>query len=359
MNLKSSIPLIILALFVGILINIPPGCYPEKADPESIPESLPLATRSIRSSSLDLTEIWRFRTGKSNVLYPYSPPFLFAIEDKVIVPSYCDLGKNDNGCLTALSRNSGDVIWETSYKNPNFGTVIDSAHLDTNTNRLFLIYSKRVTAFDLQTGKQLWLSEALGGRIGFDFSYNQNSGQLSIDSTAPERILIEPSSGKVLAKEKMPFRGMTLFHDNTMLFNEYGFHGVNHTSQSMWKWERGDDAINWPSFIGENDLIALFGKATYYLARINYHTGEAVWVSPQVITSNYAIYENRVFVLRHDDLAMMDLEDGSVLGRIWFDRMLYEGGARTNSFMVMVSYPYLFTYFGDTQELVAFKFETK
>lgn len=356
MNLKSSIPLIILALFAGILMNTPPGCYPEAAEIESVDESTPLPTRNIRFSSLELTEIWRVRTGKSNVLYQHSPPFLFAIEDKVIVPSYCDLRKNDGGCLTALSIDSGEIIWKTSYKSLKLGTYIESAYLDTNTNRLFLMYSNSVAALDLQTGKQIWLSEELGGRIGFDFSYNQNPEQLSVDSTKPERILLDPSNGKVIAREKRPFRGMTLYHENMMFYNEHGFHGLNQVTQSVWKWEGGANAIEWPFFIGENDLIALLGQGIYYLARINYHTGETVWVSPRIITSNYAIHENRVFVLRYDDLVMMDLEDGNVLGRIWFDKMLHEGGARTNVFMVTVSYPYLFTYFGDTQELVAFKF---
>lgn len=360
MNPKSSIPLIILALFVGILMNISPGCSPEAADIESVAESTPLPTRNIRSSSLELTEVWRVRTGRSSFSSIASPPLLFATDDKIVVPSLCKLRNNDIGCLTALSLDSGEVIWESTYKDPSFGVSITSSYLDTNTNRLYLIYSGSVAAFDLQTGKQIWLSEILASRASSEFSYNQNLNQVSVDREK-ELLLLDPSNGKVIAREKRPFSAMmVLYHKDMVIYNhKNGLSGINQTSQSMWTWEGADYALLWPFFIDDNDLIAWFGGATFYLARINYHTGETVWVSPRIIMSNYAIHENRVFVLRYDDLAMMDLEDGSVLGRIWFDKMLYEGGARTNSFMVMVSYPYLFTYFGDTQELVAFKFETK
>lgn len=350
----------IIALVSALLVAS--GCKFGKP-PVNSPETLaPLGTRSVVSSTLSLVEIWRFRTGIPNTLVSniQTPPFLFVTSDKVVVASYGDLTKSTDAYLTALSLNSGEIIWQTAYGDPDYGVHIDSAYHDTETNRLFLIYSFRVAGFDLDTGKQLCISPDLGGHTGYIFSYDQGE-KLFIDSSKPERITIEPSNCMMLSREPITDQRLTIFRNNIKLYNgNNGFQGTDQVSQLSWVWEGRIGAEFWPTFINDENLVAEFGGPVYYLARINYHTGQKIWNSSLYVMSNYAVYEDRVFALIEDgSLIALDLENGKVVGRMQFDKKIRDGNVASHPFFVVVNFPYLYTYFGDTQELVAFKFETK
>ena len=321
-----------------------------------------LESRNIISSSLNLTEIWRFRTGVPNTFVSniQTPPFIFTTKDKVIFGSYIDPNKNLDSYLTALSQSSGEVIWQTKISNPGNGTSIDSAYLNVKMDRLFLIYSFRVASFDLETGQQLWITSNLGGHNNYIFAYEQ-SDALLIDSSERERIAIDPSTGQVLSRQKTGQPRMVILRDGITLVNNPGFMAMDQNNHIKWTWHQaGLDAEFWPSFIDDDELIAEFGGPVYYLARINYHTGQKVWESVFYIMSNYALFENRVFALIEDgSLVALDLENGQVVGLMQFDKRIRTGDFATAPFLVAASDPYLFTYFGDTQELIAFKFTEK
>ena len=329
-------------------------------DPTATPTLL--ESRKIVSSNLNLTEIWRFRTGLPafTVSSVQTPPFLFITKDKVIVATYGDLAKTTDGYLTALSPSSGEIIWQTAYHDPDYGVHLGSAYLNTETKRLFLMYSFRVSGFDIETGKQLWVSEDLGGHTGYTFAYKQEN-MLVVDSSERERITIDPSTGQVLSRQKTGQPRMIILRDGITLVNNPGFMAIDRSNQTIWTWHQaGLDVEFWPSFVDDDELIAEFGGPVYYLARINYHTGQAVWESVFYIMSNYALLENRVFALIEDgSLVALDLESGQVVGLMQFDKRIRTGDFATAPFLVAASDPYLFTYFGDTQELVAFKLDEK
>jgi outer membrane protein assembly factor BamB len=333
------------------------GCGKSSFDPTATPT--PLGSRNTVSSDLDLTEIWRVRTGEPNTFVSdiQTPPFIFVTKDKVVFGSYIDRNKNLDSYLTALSLSSGEIIWQTTFSNPSNGTSLDSAYLDIKTNRLFLVYSFRVAGFDLETGQQLWITPSLGGHTGYAFAYDQGD-KLIVDSSDPDRIIIEPTTGQILSRQESDHQRMMIIRDGIKLVNnESGFVAMDQNNQTIWTWyDRGRIAEFWPSFINENDLIAEFGAASYYLARINYHSGKKVWESAFYFMSNYALLENRVFGLTEDGaLVALNLEDGHRVGQMQFDKRIRNGNTATDPFFVAISDPYLFTYFGDTQELVAFK----
>lgn len=329
-------------------------------DPTATPTSQ--ESRKIVSSNLNLTEIWRFRTGMSNTFVSniQTPPFIFTTKDKVIFGSYIDPNKNQDSYLTALSQDFGEVLWQTKISNPGNGTHLDSAYLNIKTNRLFLVYSFRVAGFDLETGQQLWITPDLGGHNNYIFAYEQ-SDALLVDSSERERITIDPSTGQVLSRQKTGQPRMIIFRDGITLVNNPSFMAIDQSNQTIWTWHQaGLDVEFWPSFVDDDELIAEFGGPVYYLARINYHTGQAVWESVFYIMSNYALLENRVFALIEDgSLVALDLESGQVVGLMQFDKRIRTGDFATAPFWVATSDPYLFTYFGDTQELVAFKLDEK
>jgi len=353
----------ILSNFVIVIILLmTTSCVNRQSPFDPTPIPIPLGSRNVVSSNLDLTEIWRFRTGVPNTAVSniQTPPFIFIAKDKVIFGSQSDLPKSRDAYLTALSLSSGEMIWQTQYSDPDYYASIDSAVLNIKTNRLFVVSAFRVVGFDLETGKQVWITPDLGGHTGYTFAYEQGD-VLIVDSSKPERITIDPSTGQVLSRQPTDHQRMTILHEGIKLVNNPGFMAIDQNNQTLWTWHQtGLDVEFWPAFIDENDLIAEFGGPMYYLARINYHTGQKVWESVYYIMSNYAVLENCVFALIEDgSLVALDLENGQVVGRMQFDKPIRDGDYATRPFWVAGSYPYLFTYFGDTQELVAFRFDAK
>ena len=130
------------------------GCRDGRSSFDPTQTPIPLESRNIVFSDLDLTEVWRLRTGTPNTFVSniQTPPFVFITKDKVIFGSYIDQNKNLDSYLTALSLSSGEMIWQTILSNPGNGTSLNSAYLDTKSKRLFLVYSFRVAGFDLETG---------------------------------------------------------------------------------------------------------------------------------------------------------------------------------------------------------------
>jgi len=340
-----------------------------------------LGSRNVVPSTLDLTETWRFRTGAPNTDSNMQMPApIFITKDKVVISSLVDNERNygNASVLTALSLADGRILWQTKFDNPGFGTSIVSAYLNTKTDRLFLLNLFRVAAFDLDTGRQLWITPDLGGHTAYVFALEQGDENLSVDSSYSERITIDPSNGQVLSRLKTGQGIMTIIHGNVKLVNsESSFSGMDQNDRLLWTWrDARRKAEFWPSFVGENDVIAEFGGPSYYLARLNDQSGQEVWSTSFDIVSNYAVLGSRVFVLRESgvlservrvlksdatenaSLIALDLETGSVVGTMQFDKVFLPDVGKA-PFWVAVNDPYLFTYFGDTQELVAFKFEGK
>jgi len=363
MKLKSSAlkTRMFLSFFVPTILLMTVSCEKGQSpfNPTKMP--LPLGSRNTISLTLDLTEIWRFRTGTPNTdsIDIQTPPFVFLTKDKVVIGSHVDNEQNNanDSVLTALSLNAGKILWQTRYGNPGFGTNIYSAYLNNNTNRLFLLYSFNVAAFDLETGQQLWITPDLGEHTDYTFSYEQDNALL-VNTSKGEKITIDPSSGQVLSRGKTSQSWwMTIPRGNiTLVDGQSGFMALDQNNQILWTWhDERRHAKHWPSFINDNDLIAEFGGPGYYLARINYHTGQEVWKSTFDMISNYALLGSQVFALREDGaLVALDLETGNVVGLLQFDKEFGPAVGKV-PFWVATMDTYLFTYFGDTQELVAFK----
>lgn len=143
-----------IALAVGTLS----GCQ-ATLDVSLVPAT-PTATndpiRTVGESTLGLTELWRFHTGAINGTISSSPPNLHIADDKVLFSYQIDeeWGNTDDSMLVALAPETGQIIWQTRLEDPRGDTMVDSSYQDGE--RLYLIYSFRVNAFDLSTGALLW-----------------------------------------------------------------------------------------------------------------------------------------------------------------------------------------------------------
>lgn len=332
-----------------------------------------LPSRTMASSTMDMTEIWRVRTGLPNPSPDVqTPPFLYIAGDKIVMSTFIEDGSYDS-FLTAFSLTTGGIVWQTRYKDPDSGTNIGKAYLDKISNRLYLVYSYRVSAFDLETGRQLWITENLRTHVGYVFPYEQtDASKIQVDNPQ-DHITIDSSTGKILTVQPSTWSGVdnlkVLYHDlliknlsdeevDKFNFDQKSYHFGALDVSGQFLWDIPQHAEFWPTFINENDFIVAFGGPTYQIWRVNAQTGLDRWRSDLGIVSNYAILQDRVIALREDGyLLSMDLESGRLFNYAVFD-MNFRESIGERPFWVAASDPYLFVYFGDTQELVAFRMNT-
>jgi len=332
-----------------------------------------LPSRTMVSSTMDMTEIWRVRTGPPNYPSPagQTPPFFYVTQNKIVMSTTIEDGSNDS-YLNTFSMDTGTTIWQTRYQNSN-GARSAAAYLDNASNRLYLEYGFHVGAFDLGTGQQLWMTKELRDHESYVFPYKQeNPSQLQIDNSV-ERITIDQSTGNILSIQPSNLAAMDFMrvpHNNILMKNlsndeqikfnlapgTYHFGAFDANGQLLW--EIPNFAEFWPTFINDNDFIVAFGGPKYWIWRVDAQTGLDRWRSDLGIVSNYAILRDRVIALREDGyLLSMDLESGRLFNYAVFD-MNFRESIGERPFWVAASDPYLFVYFGDTQELVAFRMNT-
>jgi len=120
-------------------------------------------------------------------------------------------------------------------------------------------------------------------------------------------------------------------------------------------WQLPYYPVIWPTFVNENDFLVEFGGPLCWIWKIDSQTGSDYWRSSPDIVSNYTVFGDKVYALRQDGyLLSMDLESGELLGYMTFDYG-FSDFVGQRPFWLIASAPYLFIYFGDSQELIAFR----
>jgi outer membrane protein assembly factor BamB len=313
---------------------------------------------------MNLREVWRFQhTGGPN--YDYStPPLLFVTNGKVTI-TYHDENNYHTSWLTALSLETGQMMWQTYLADPGFGTGMADARLENE--RLYLVYSYRAHAFDLETGQLLWSTTlSPGGHTTYRFfapwEWEDEEPLLLLRAFERDKIVtIDPQTGEVLAwqpdeRADLEWEGVEFLVDMAGLYV-----GEPATGRVLWTRLEMDAGYRqlqrWPTFVGSNMVYEL-GDPCYGIRRVNYRTGEAVWETPERnYLSNFAIAGSQVYVLREDTtLVTLDLESGALVGTLKFDGPPADticAKSGTYPYWVVVSEPYILVYFGDTRELIA------
>lgn len=333
------------------------GCVQPPARMGSTPiPTPPLGSHRVVSSSIPLVEIWRYRVGYSEAFdLQFNPPPLVIARDKVIISAYVDA--NDpytDSILTARALDSGEILWQTRYSKINrYGaTRINFHYFDEKLNRLYLQYGFNIGAFDTETGKQIWVTPSLGDHTTYIFAQEQQDGFLTVKTNNNELLTFDPSDGRLLSIEKVTYY-LTIARTGTEI-------PIPRTIEFKWAFECARPKI-WPTFVGNDDLLlecAWRDSAwPYMLYRANYKTGQTIWSSPRQFISNYALRGNTLYIVDESaKLQAINIETGELLGMMAFDGEMTDT-AHIRPFWAAIQDPYLFIYFGDTQELVAFKFE--
>lgn len=328
-------------------------CVQPQTHTASTPIPTPSGSHQIISSGLNLVEVWRYQAGYAEFPLQFNPPPLIIARDKVVLSTYVDFryrGDQDS-FLTARALDSGKVLWQTRYSGVGYGTKVHFSYFDDKLNRIYLQYSFSIGAFDAETGKQLWVTPNLGDHTTYLFAHEQQDGILTVISNTDEVLTFDPHDGRLLSRQKATYF-LTMTHEGTEI-------AIPQTSEFKWAFDCYRPVI-WPTFVGNEDLLLECIGPTYMLYRANYKTGATVWSFPRRFVSNYAIRGNMLYIMdEFTQLGEIDMETGAFVGFMIFDNKFTKSTISQRPFWVAIQDPYLFIYFGDTQELVAFKFETQ
>ncbi len=330
------------------------GC--EELSPQPTPTPLP--TRALAESSLNLAEQWRFRTGP-----PYtsdsSPPHIFVADGKVIISYGAGqrYGDEDHASwLTALSLETGQIVWQTRLKNQGGGTDIDSARLDEE--KLYLAYSFRVHAFSLETGQLLWSTSNLGTHTGYDFRpWDPYPPLLVYSSLHNEMIAIDPATGEVLSRQEDSGE-LIQWGQIEFLRTNAGLYAMDRQTGAV-IWERplmrpaNRQILPWPIFVG-NDMVFEADDPVSKIVRANVESGQVAWETEQAYISNFAQRGSRLYALRQDaSLVALDLESGETMGAAQFTGPATRPGS--DVYWVVTAGEYVLVFFSDSRELIVLK----
>jgi outer membrane protein assembly factor BamB len=350
-HVKLLIGLCLLDVWFLLLMSST-GCSSMSLNANPLPT--PSGSHQVASSSLPLAEIWRYRAGYAEALdLQFNPSPLIIARNKIIISTYVDANdrSHSDSLLTARDLNSGNTLWQTRYGGVDRydGTRINSFYFDEKLNRLYLQYAFNLGAFDTETGKQLWFTPKLGDHTTYVFAHEQQDGVLTVRTNNNELLTFNPNDGQLLSKEKVDYF-LTMTHNGTEI-------PIPHIAEFKWKFDCYRPGL-WPTFVGAEDIL-LECSRPFMIYRANYKTGQTIWRTSHSFVSNYAIRGNTLYILdRFAQLNAIDLETGGVVGMMIFDEGIMDPN-NIRPFWIVIQDPYLIIYFGDTQELVAFKFEAK
>jgi outer membrane protein assembly factor BamB len=356
-RLKPILQLCALVLCVDLLI----GCQalfeatPSPISPNLTPLPTPQPVRVISESTLDLVELWRFHTGPINV-HSVFPPHLHVTNGKVLISSFVSEKRAfADSLLTALSLETGQIVWQTYLEDPWNGTGISASHLDEE--RLYLVYSFQVNAFSLKTGELLWSTPnpKRPGGTGYWFNPWDPVDPLLWHSSAEEVIALDPQTGEILwrREEKGPMIQQERF-DFVYRYEDGLYIALHRGGQVSWA-----KIEPWPSFVS-NDLLFEVGVVCYDIIRADVQTKQVTWeTSGRNYLSNFALTGSQLYALQEDlTLVALDLDNGTIVGTLEFDgppaeTICKQGGS--DVYWVVADGPHVLVYFGDSRELIAFK----
>jgi len=345
-------------IWTTMLLVFLSGCD-SNIPPLDAASTTPLASRKEESANISGVEVWRVRTDFPN--YGSKSPYPYILDGMVVTSSLPNPKDSHASLLTAYSLSTGQIIWRTKYSD-DYGTFISSACVDKATKRLYLIYGLGVGAFDLKTGQQLWQTERLGTR-GKIFIDCWGNGSLQVRTDGIYFYAIDPINGKILSMQEKA-------SSDTLVFSREGVNIIqvqkgprtlaqDDNGQVLWQVE--SYLIGGPVLFVEGDDILIYQGLPLIslLTRMNYRTGQIIWKTAQIFVSNPVLLDDKVFALTIDGkLSALDVSSGQEIGNVQFDRGFSDVLGEA-SFFVAAQSPYVVVYFGDTQELVAFKFETQ
>ncbi len=315
---------------------------------QSSQSSSPLiGRRQVTESSLGLVEQWRVSTSREDYSAYYPPP-LAIIGDCVVIGFDSEQDKAISR-LEGISLESGKVLWKSLFK----GNISASFH---DSQRIFLMSAYHIGAYRLSDGKRLWENDLKEHQSYWFLPWDPVS-PLKIYSSEHELFQVDPETGKVLSIE------------NTIVYMQYDKYQFVYTVEGLYRsinavdptinrviWSHQiDSKTRWQPGIVDNNLVFFEKSVASKIVSIDIPSGKENWETSEEFVSNYAIVNEQLFALtREGALVALNPATGQRIGQMSFSNPSPQdpGGY---PFWVAGNENYVLIYFGDSQELIAFK----
>ena len=327
-------------------------------DNRSVPSDRPaISRRSIEEVELSLGENWRISGLKS----PYIDitTGLVASDGKV-----CILVHEGGGVapyrIIVLDSSTGNRLWE-SEKLPHVHSLV------ADSQKLVIAVNWNIVAYDLSSGNLLWKSEKLPDHTRYRLlpSISQNVILYSIDDTQIkwENVLryYDKASGNLMKIDRLASEPNTFLIWRTPAV-DYWTNNQNKiwstsrmTSLTVWEAPIEGPFNHWPIIVYRDKLIISTG--IFPTARaIDKADGIPLWDYEHELVSNLILHGDMIYGIRTDaSLISIDPETGDQIGQVSMTPRGTEFGSRTTAYWVAAFDDMVYTYYGDSRELIAFR----
>lgn len=323
------------------------------------PTPTAMPPRAIASSSLSLHEIWReslqMRLGFGSASNP-STRTLVVTSKAVYVVEYDPSPSAPLAPwrVAALDTRTGTLLWTTQP----LELVDDMA---VSASLLFVASSSGVHAYDVTTGHQTWVSnqpppEHQAYSLFFDESQLKlivigGRGNLfSVISSESGTVgdLIESKDGVVMFDSQYRYKWSG---------REFWLADIS-TDIAKWTLPLASTVPPWPIIKREEDILVLpsvTSRAGWHsVTVVDRASGKTKWQCSDCYASDVAVDSGTLYAISRDgSLAAYDLKTGQLRGTVQF------AGGRVmeplnTQYSVAAANGFVFLYFGDSHELIAF-----
>lgn len=284
---------------------------------------------------------------------------LYAHENRLFFVSYED--NNGTGRLEALSTNDGSLLWKTE---PLSKTVMSLLVADQEI--VYLALSDKITAYDLSTGDVEWNAPLLGSRTSYKLEILENTlfvySEEDISLDGNEELLVRKYDSRT---------GLQIDTQRSLIASKHSSLLLSTTDYEYWtdaetlwaintnskheQWRVTlDNRVEYEPLV--NDSIFIFASGIFSdIIAIDNISGKQAWKYQDKVVSDLAIKDGTLYAIKADATIIgINSKTGNEVGFINLKPQSTESGSRSLAFVIAVYENLLFTYYGDSQELIAF-----
>ncbi|WP_420641799.1 PQQ-binding-like beta-propeller repeat protein [Candidatus Leptofilum sp.] len=272
---------------------------------------------------------------------------------------------NQKPSLIKFNLHSGEVDW-VAFDNrwfwgPNLSTMASDTDLvfvgdiGGKNNGTAAFGASKITAYDAETGDSIWTTRIVGAQSIDTIAVIGSS--LNIHGSPSRNYhLLDAATGEVINTFAI-IEGFTLFSsDEVEVKRIFGaeLQAIDkHTNTVIWE-QKLSDIIIQPLVLVDGVFFARTGADLGQLVAIDQVTGNILWKQENV-ASNIAVENGTAYFLTEGaQLLVADAKTGEILRKLVFSPAPLQD-VSNHGFYVAVSDDILVVYFGDSQNLFAFR----
>lgn len=318
------------------------------------PPTTTASSRSVVQISSSLSEKWRL----TDLVLPNGPmpSGLLAVGDRVVFVAL--EARTGTVKLQAVNEETGTLFWEQ----PGVG-IVDSFYADSE--RIYLAYDSRVSAYSLAEGERQWLTERFPSHTSYIITpfLPGELEILSIDDTGGKWTQVvrhlNSTTGDIISTTVIEGERGALLQieapDMRIWGNESDLWMTRTTAPaSFWRTEFPGPILRLA--ISDSMLVLTIGGAQPEAVGVDSDDGSIVWSVQGRFVSPPVLSEHAWLLLRDDGLLVsVDLSTGKVSDEVRFTPA--PDAAAVGSFAYWTAYSdrMVFVYLGDSRELFAFE----